>query len=167
MRPKFAEKRLANKDKLGSFILVLQGTHQVDSLRRKSTLVLQWTPQVDSIFIMGLTFSQVVWLIGCWLVSDSHKWIHKLRKKEKKSSVLLRKEIMNKLVVDLLQQKGIGLLKNYQKRSSSPGHWLHTRKPSSSHAAASTFIERARKRSLLTLRITCLDKSRWRYHGTQ
>jgi hypothetical protein len=65
MRPKFAEKRLANKDKLGSFILVLQGTHQVDSLRRKSTLVLQWTPQVDSIFIMGLTFSQVVWLIGC------------------------------------------------------------------------------------------------------
>jgi translation initiation factor 2 beta subunit (eIF-2beta)/eIF-5 len=29
-------------------------------------------------------------------------------KKEKKSSVLLRKEIMNKLVVDLLQQEGLG-----------------------------------------------------------
>jgi hypothetical protein len=33
---------------------------------------------------------------------------HKLRKKKKKSIVLLRKEIMNKLVVDLLQQKGLG-----------------------------------------------------------
>ena len=32
----------------------------------------------------------------------------KLRKKKKKSIVLLRKEIMNKLVVDLLQQKGLG-----------------------------------------------------------
>jgi len=31
-----------------------------------------------------------------------------LRKKKKKSFVLLRKEIMNKLVVDLLQQKGLG-----------------------------------------------------------
>ena len=29
-------------------------------------------------------------------------------KKKKKSSVLLRKEIMNKLVVNLLQQKGLG-----------------------------------------------------------
>jgi len=51
----------------------------------------------------GVTFSQVVWLIGCWLVSASHKLIHKLRKKKKKSIVLLRKEIINKLVVDLLQ----------------------------------------------------------------
>jgi hypothetical protein len=32
----------------------------------------------------------------------------KLRKKQEKSSVLLRKGIMNKLVVDLLQQKGLG-----------------------------------------------------------
>jgi hypothetical protein len=32
----------------------------------------------------------------------------KLRKKKKKSVVLLRKEIKNKLVVDLLQQKGLG-----------------------------------------------------------
>jgi hypothetical protein len=55
-----------------------------------------------------VTFSQVVWLIGCLLVSASHKFIHKLRKKKKKSIVLLRKEIMNKLVVDLLQQKGLG-----------------------------------------------------------
>jgi tRNA G37 N-methylase TrmD len=54
-----------------------------------------------------MTFSQVVWLIGCCLVSASHKSIHKLRNKEKKeSSVLQRKEIMNKLVADLLQQKG-------------------------------------------------------------
>jgi len=34
--------------------------------------------------------------------------LHKLRKKKKKSIVLLRKEIMNKPVVDLLQQKGLG-----------------------------------------------------------
>jgi hypothetical protein len=34
--------------------------------------------------------------------------IHKLRKKKKKSIVLLRKGIMNNLVVDLLQQKGLG-----------------------------------------------------------
>jgi len=34
--------------------------------------------------------------------------MHKLRKLKKKSIVLLRKEIMNKLVVDLLQQKGLG-----------------------------------------------------------
>jgi hypothetical protein len=27
----------------------------------------------------GVTFSQVVWLIGCWLVSASHKEIHKVR----------------------------------------------------------------------------------------
>jgi len=33
----------------------------------------------------GVTFSQVVWLIGCWLVSASHKLIHKLRKKKKQS----------------------------------------------------------------------------------
>ena len=32
----------------------------------------------------------------------------KLRKKKKKSIVLLRKEIMNKLVVDLLLRKGLG-----------------------------------------------------------
>jgi len=38
----------------------------------------------------------------------SRKYIHKLRKKKKKSIVLLRKEIMNKLVVDMLQQKGLG-----------------------------------------------------------
>ena len=31
-----------------------------------------------------------------------------LRKKKKKSSVLLIQEIMNKLVVNLLQQKGLG-----------------------------------------------------------
>ena len=31
-----------------------------------------------------------------------------LRKKKKQSIILLRKEIMNKLVVDLLQQKGLG-----------------------------------------------------------
>jgi len=35
-----------------------------------------------------------------------------------------------------------------------------TREPSSSHAAASTFKVCARKQSLLTLRITCLDRSR-------
>ena len=45
-------------------------------------------------------------------------------------------------------------------------HWSHTQEPSSSHAAASTFKECARKRSLHTLRITCLDRSRWRYRGT-
>jgi len=50
--------------------------------------------------------------------------------------------------------------------SSSPGHWSHTQEPSSSHAAASTFKVCARKRNLLTLRITCLDRSRWRYRGT-
>jgi len=32
--------------------------------------------------------------------------IHKLRKKKKSIVLLLRKEIMNKLVVDLMQQKG-------------------------------------------------------------
>ena len=42
------------------------------------------------------------------LVSASHNYILTLRKKEKKSSVLLRKEVMNKLVVDLLQEKGLG-----------------------------------------------------------
>jgi len=30
-----------------------------------------------------VTFSQVVWLIGCWLVLASHKWIHKLRKQKR------------------------------------------------------------------------------------
>jgi len=50
--------------------------------------------------------------------------------------------------------------------SSSPGHWPNTQEPSSSHAAASTFKVCARKRNLLILRTTCLDRSRWRYHGT-
>jgi len=50
--------------------------------------------------------------------------------------------------------------------SSSPGHWSHMREPSSNHAAASTFKVCARKLNLLTLRITCLDRSRWRYRGT-
>ena len=50
--------------------------------------------------------------------------------------------------------------------SSSSGHWSHTQEPSSCHAAASTFKVCARKRNLLILRITCLDRSRWRYHGT-
>ena len=50
--------------------------------------------------------------------------------------------------------------------SSSPGHWSHTQEPSSSHAAASTFKVSARKRNLLILRVTCLDRSRWRYRGT-
>jgi hypothetical protein len=46
-----------------------------------------------------------------------------------------------------------------------PGHWSHTREPSSSHAAASTFKMCVRKRRLLTLCITCWDRSRsiWRY----
>jgi len=39
------------------------------------------------------------------------------------------------------------------------------REPPSSHAAASIFKVCARKRSLLTLHITCLDRSRWRYRG--
>jgi len=42
------------------------------------------------------------------LVSASHIYIFKLRKNKKTSIVLLRKEIMNNLVVDLLQQKGLG-----------------------------------------------------------
>ena len=75
---------------------------------------------------------------------------------------------MNKLVVDLLQQKGLGCWKilkegvnrkekcflslqtrwSWQNKractlfwtcSSSPGHWSYTQEPSSSHAAASTF----------------------------
>jgi len=50
--------------------------------------------------------------------------------------------------------------------STSPGHWSHTREPSSSHAAASAFKVCVRKRSLLTLRIPCLDRSRWRCCGT-
>ena len=110
---------------------------------------------------------------------------------------MLRKEIMNKLVVDLLQQKGLGCWKVLKKRckqkgeekcflssqtrwswqikractsfwtcSSSPGHWSHTQEPSSCHAAASTFKVCARKRNLLILRITWLDRSRWRYRGT-
>jgi len=41
-------------------------------------LWLQWLQWLQ----WGVTFSQVVWLIGCWLVSASHKWIHKLRKKK-------------------------------------------------------------------------------------
>ena len=109
---------------------------------------------------------------------------------------MLRKEIMNKLVVDLLQQKGMGCWKILQKRCkqgggvssahkldglgkvkehaprsehvhlASPGHWSHTQEPSSSHAAASTFKVCARKWNLLALHITCLDRSRWRYRGT-
>jgi len=47
---------------------------------------------------------------GCWayrlLTGLGQPQISKLRKKNKNFSVLLRKEIMNKLVVDLLQQKG-------------------------------------------------------------
>ena len=39
---------------------------------------------------------------------------------------------------------------------SPPGHWSHTREPSSSHAAASTFKVLARKRSLLTLCKMCV-----------
>ena len=65
---------------------------------------------------------------------------------------------------------GLGNTKEYAPRSehvpSSPGHWSHTWEPSSSHAAASTFKVCASKRNLLTLRITCLDRSRWRYRGT-
>ena len=135
--------------------------------------MLQWLHWLQ----WGVTFSQVVWLIGCWLVSASHKFIHKLRKKEGKSSVLLRKEIMSKMVVDLLQQKGLGSWKvlkkgvnrkekcllssqtrwSWQNKRactsfwtclSSPGHWSHTQEPSSSYAAASTFKLCARKRSL-------------------
>jgi len=53
---------------------------------------------------MSGDFSQAAWPIGCLLVLASYKD----RYKEKKFSVLLRKEIMNKLVVDLLQQKGLG-----------------------------------------------------------
>jgi hypothetical protein len=44
---------------------------------------------------------------GWLLVLASHKQIHKLRRKEKKSSVLLRKEL-KKLIVNQLQQKGLG-----------------------------------------------------------
>jgi len=76
-----------------------------------------------------VTFSQVVWLIGCWLVSASYK----LRKKEENlgqlqaqkeggnSSVLLRKEIINKLVVDLLQQIGPGCLGVLKTRCNQKG----------------------------------------------
>ena len=85
---------------------------------------------------------------------------------------------MNKLVVDLLQQKRWGcwkvLKKNVDRKQkcflssqtrwswqnkractsfwtclSSPGHWSHTQEPSSSHAAASTFKACARKQNLL------------------
>jgi hypothetical protein len=42
----------------------------------------------------------------------------------------------------------------------------HMRELPSSHAAASTYKIWARKRSLLTQRIACLDKSRQRYRGT-
>jgi len=41
--------------------------------------------------------------------------------KKKKSIVLLRKEIMNKLVVDLLQQKGLGCWKVLNKRCKQKG----------------------------------------------
>jgi len=137
-----------------------------------------------------VTFSQVVWLIGCWLVLASRKYIHKLRKKKKKSIVLLRKEIMNKLVVDMLQQKGLGCWKVLKKRckqkgkrflssqtrwswqikractsfwtcSSSPGHWSHTQEPSSSHAAASTFRVCARKQNLSWLVILSFGFPVW------
>jgi hypothetical protein len=41
------------------------------------------------------------------MVSASHKYVLQLRKKGEKYSILLRKEIMTKLVVDpLLQQLG-------------------------------------------------------------
>jgi len=50
--------------------------------------------------------------------------------------------------------------------SSSPGHWSHTREPATFKPRCSTSRVCARKRSLLTLRITCLDRSRWRYCGT-
>ena len=46
------------------------------------------------------------------------------------------------------------------------GHIHESSEPSSSHAAASTFKVCARKLNLLTLRITCLDRLRWRYRGT-
>ena len=66
-------------------------------------MIVSTIPRISMVSMSG-DFSQAAWPIGCLLVLASYKD----RYKEKKFSVLLRKEIMNKLVVDLLQQKGLG-----------------------------------------------------------
>ena len=130
-----------------------------------------------------------------WSAADwSRPATNKSRKKKKKSIVVLRKEIMNKLVVDLLQQKGLGCWKVLkkrckQKRIVSSAHKLDglgklkEHAPRSEHVHLHQDIGHIRKNHLqatllpqllkyahasgvLTLRITCLDRSRWRYRGT-
>ena len=54
------------------------------------------------------------WSAADWSRPATNKSISSERRR--KSIVLLRKEIMNKLVVDLLQQKGLGCLKVHKKR---------------------------------------------------
>ena len=76
--------------------------------------------KVDIMVTMGGDLQPGCLADRCWLVSAIHKLIHKLRKKKKKSIVLLRKEIMNKLVVDLLQQNGLGCW-NVLKKSVNRG----------------------------------------------
>jgi hypothetical protein len=56
-----------------------QGIMPLLTHRNKERHALQW----------GVTFSQVVWLVGCWLISASHKKIHKLRKKGKVTSLYM------------------------------------------------------------------------------
>ena len=102
---------------------------------------------------------------------------------------------MNKLVVDLLQQKGLGCWRVLEKRCKQKGEVFPQLTNSmvlanlkSIHLVLNMFIFTrtlvtyartifkprcclnfkvcARKRNLLILRITCLDRSRWRYRGT-
>ena len=56
-----------------------------------------------------------------WSAAD---WSQPATNEEKRKKILLRKEIMNKLVVDLLQQKGLGCWKVLKKRCKQKGKML-------------------------------------------
>jgi len=101
--------------------------------------------------------------VSCWPVAAKRVGLLKSFPKKVKTE---RKNVSSAHKLD-----GLGKLKehactSFWTCSSSPGHWSHTQEPSSCHAAASTFKVCARKRNLLILRITCLDRLRWRYLGT-
>ena len=62
------------------------------------------------------------WSAADWSQPATNNSISSERKR--KSIVLLRKELMNRLVVDLLQQKGLGCWKVHKKRWKQKGTWL-------------------------------------------
>ena len=79
------------------------------------------TPERLTMVTMGVNLSARLfgWSAADWSRPATNKFIGS--KKKKKSIVLLKKEIINKLVVDLLQQKSLGCWKVLKKRCKQKG----------------------------------------------